>query len=602
LSTVGTAPTRVIVTAADGEMTSAADAVQRARGVVGTQLPIVAGVAAAVPADTLQRLANDPAVLAVTADRDVQLASRPSDDRGDRDDDDRRNDKGDKGTDNRKDQSDRGKDKRNDDRGDRERSGSPFVYSTGASAAWARGNQGAGIGVAVIDTGVSDVNDLSRRVVHGPDLSGEGTSIDTYGHGTVMGGLIAGNGADTPGRDAPRTGVAPKSTLVAVKVAGRDGSVDVTTVLQAMHWVAAYRQQFNVRVLNLSWGVPSTQSPSVDPINHAVERLWSLGIVVVAAAGNSGPAPGTITKPGDDPMVLTVGAYNDRLTDEDTDDLLPIWSSRGPTTDGVSKPDVVAPGRRLIATRSFGSTIEHANPSALIGSSYIRGSGTSEATALVSGLAALLIAQRPELTPDQVKYLLRATARPWPNFTVNQMGAGRVQLERALSMSATAAPVQTALSTGLGSLEASRGGLHVVSACGGVLTPVVGEIDIRCEPWNGTTWTGTTWTGTSWTGTTWTSQDWTPATWTGTTWTGGVWTGGAWQGGSAWTGTTWTGTTWTGTTWTGTTWTSTVLFGVDEAQFLTAFWGEGPPLWKYVPGEQPDLSSLEVPPLPGLGS
>ncbi|MDX6285846.1 MAG: serine protease AprX [Frankiales bacterium] len=583
LATSGAGLSRVIVTATDGTTESAADAVRRAGGVVRAHLAIVDGVAATVRANALRPLAMDSAVLAVTADRKVQLTSWPIDDR--RDNGDRNNDKGDRNNDKEK---DKGKpDKKSSDsadRGDKERSASSFVGSTGARTAWANGNQGAGVGVALIDTGVSDVNDLAGRIVHGPDLSGEGTSVDTYGHGTVMAGLIAGNGADS-GAQRPYTGVAPRANVVAVKVAGRDGSVDVTTVLQAMHWVAAYRTQFNIRVLNLSWGVPSTQSPSVDPVNHAVERLWRLGIVVVAAAGNSGPFAGSIVKPADDPMVLTVGAYNDRNDEDDTDDVLPVWSSRGPTADGVTKPDLVSPGRRLIAARSFGSTVEQANPSALIGPSYIRGSGTSEATAVASGVAALLLAQRPDLTPDEVKYLLRAAAHPLDNFSANQVGTGRLHLTRALTASAAAAPRQQPASSGTGSIEGSRGGVHVLAQCSGTTTVVTGEIDVRCEPWDSSAWVGTTWTGDSWTGTTWTSQAWTPATWTGTTWTGGEWLGGAWQGGTAWTGTTWTGTTWTGTTWTGTTWTSTLFFGVGEAQFLTAFWGDAPPWWKPVLGE-----------------
>jgi serine protease AprX len=128
-----------------------------------------------------------------------------------------------------------------------------------------------------------------------------------------------------------------------VKVAGRNGVVDVSTVLEAMHWISAYREQYGIRVLNLSWGVASTQSPSVDPINHAVQRLWSEGIVVVVAAGNSGSSAGTITKPGDDPVVLTVGAYNDQGDLEPNNDGIPQWSSRGPTAAGIAKPDLVAP-------------------------------------------------------------------------------------------------------------------------------------------------------------------------------------------------------------------------------------------------------------------
>lgn len=127
-----------------------------------------------------------------------------------------------------------------------------------------------------------------------------------------------------------------------MKVAGRNGVVDVSTVLEAMHWISAYRQQYGIRVLNLSRGVASTQSLTVDPVNHAVQRLWSEGIVVVVAAGNSGSSAGTITKPGDDPVVLTVGAYNDQGDLEPNNDGIPQWSSRGPTAAGVVKPDLVA--------------------------------------------------------------------------------------------------------------------------------------------------------------------------------------------------------------------------------------------------------------------
>src|SRR5438093_5585441 len=241
---------------------------------------------------------------------------------------------------------------------------------------------------AVIDPGISNMNDLSGRIVNGPDLSGEGTTIDTFGHGTVMAGLVGGNVADSNGG---HPGIAPKSWVVGVKVAGRNGAVDVSTMLWAMHWVASYKDQFNIRVMNLSWGVPSSQDPAVDPLDYAVERLWRLGIVVVVAAGNNGPNTGTIMKPGDDPVILTVGAYDDKQNTDPSDDSVPSWSSNGPTAQGVAKPDIVSPGRLLIATRSFGSYVEQTYPKALYAPSYIRGSGTSEASAVTSGPVALLL-------------------------------------------------------------------------------------------------------------------------------------------------------------------------------------------------------------------
>ena len=213
--------------------------------------------------------------------------------------------------------------------------------------AWAGGNHGKGVGVAVLDTGVSPMPDLAGRLVHGPDLSGEGTVVDSYGHGTVMAGLIAGNGAARRTGHGAYTGVAPGAHVVAVKVAGRNGVVDVSTMLEAMHWVSAYRDAVrHPRAQPVVGHRLHAGRRRVDPLNHAVQRLWSQGIVVVVAAGNSGPRAGTITKPGDDPVVLTVGALNDHGDTDAANDDVPGWSSRGPTASRPArKPDLVAPGR-----------------------------------------------------------------------------------------------------------------------------------------------------------------------------------------------------------------------------------------------------------------
>ncbi|HET6794260.1 MAG TPA: S8 family peptidase, partial [Acidimicrobiales bacterium] len=454
-----------------------------------------------------------------------------------------------------------------------------------------QGDYGAGVGVAVIDTGVSPVHDLSH-VVYGPDLSGDGNLVDRYGHGTVMAGIIAGDGADSAGS---YTGVAPQSTVVAVKVAGANGAVDVSTVLQGLEWVSAYAGQYGIRVLNLSWGVHSTQDPAYDPIDYAVERLWHQGIVVVTAAGNAGPGPTTIVKPGDDPDVITVGAY------DSGSGTIPAWSSRGPTAQGVAKPDLVAPGRTLVATRSFGSTVEGQNPDALVPPSYIKGSGTSQATAVTSGLVALLLAARPDLGPDQVKYLLTQHARQVPGYGPSDEGAGLAQLgPDVLRASAAGAPNQPFAATGTGSLEASRGGVHVQATCNGTPTVIQGEMDVYCDPWDGVSWTGVSWTGVSWTGVSWTGVSWTGVSWTGVSWTGvswtnaswdGVsWTGGGWDGvswtGAGWAGGSWAGVSWTGVSWTGVSWTGVSWTSADADQALgTAFWGDHPRAGRHVPGE-----------------
>jgi serine protease AprX len=567
---------RVVVSGATGSGSAAAEAVRAAGGTVHAELQIVDGVSATIDAATAGAVASAPGVRAVTLDRSVEFSSLEYSEAT---------------------------------------TASNFAKTSGATAAWAGGRYGAGVGVAVIDTGVSSMNDFAGRVVHGPDLSGEGSTIDSYGHGTVMAGVIAGSGADSATNPTGRrSGVAPKATLVAVKVAGRNGATDVSTLLHAMHWVSAYREQFNIRVLNLSWGLPSTQSPDVDPMNYAVQRLWRSGIVVVVAAGNSGPSAGTITKPGDDPLALTVGAFNDKQDVNTSNDVLPDWTSRGPTAHGLAKPDLVAPGRTLVATRSFGSAVEAENPKSLVSPSYIRGSGSSQAAAVTSGLAALLIEARPDLTPDQVKHLLRSTASPIAGAPTTGQGAGRVGLGAALTADPGPAQWQTSTATGLGSLEASRGGYHVETDCGedGTRDVIQGEIDYRCVPWDGNAWTGNAWTGNAWTGNAWTGNAWTGnawtgnawtnASWTGNAWTGGTWTGNAWTGnawtGNAWTGNAWTGNAWTGSTWTGNAWTGNAWTGnawtnseydtgeLDLSIFTTVFYGSKPKSHLRVPGEE----------------
>jgi len=570
LRTLGSTAQHVIVSGRSGAA-AAADAVRRLGGTVDKPLDIVDGVSATVPAGRLTQLAHDPAVGAVTADRQTKFEEFSYDDTT---------------------------------------VVSGFTESSGATGAWAAGNLGAGVGVAVLDTGVSDMNDFAGRVVHGPDLSGEGSVVDSYGHGTVMAGAIGGSGADSAGsRAGAYAGVAPKSTIVAVKVAGRNGVSDVSTVLQGMHWVSAYQKQFNIRVLNLSWGTASTQDPAVDPLNYAVERLWKQGIVVVVAAGNAGGAAGTITKPGDDPLVITAGAYDDKGDANTSNDSVPTWSSRGPTAQGLVKPDLVSPGRTIVTARSYGSNIEVNNPKALISPSYIKGSGTSQAAAVTSGAAALVVAAHPTWTPDQVKKVLTATASPIPGLLPTDQGAGRINVAAAIAAAPGPTTTQVSTATGLGSIEASRGGANVETVCPGRTTSTVikGEIDVRCEAWNGSSWTGSSWTGSSWTGSSWTGSSWTGSSWTGSSWTGSSWTGSSWTGGtwtgsswtgsswtgsswtgSSWTGSSWTGSSWTGSSWTGSSWTGSSWTSAGYGDFLTAFWGNHPGYGKRVAGETSD--------------
>ncbi|MDX6198675.1 MAG: serine protease AprX [Actinomycetota bacterium] len=538
LSVTGTAAQRVVVSGAHGAMAAVRAAVTRVGGTVRAPLPIIDGVSATVPADRLAELTGTPGVKAVTADRAGKLYAASWDDTT---------------------------------------SSSSYVWTSQAGNAFQAGNRGAGVSVAVLDTGVAAVNDLAGRVMAGPDLSGENANtVDSYGHGTVMAGIIAGSGVDAG--SSPRTGIAPAAKIISVKVAGASGATDVSTVLAGLSWVNAFKADYNIKVLNLSWGVPSTQSPSVDPLNYAVEQLWAGGVTVVVAAGNTG---GQILKPADDPLVITAGAFDDRGDINTDNDVVPNWSSVGPTAQGAAKPDLVAPGRTVVATRSPGSTVERDNPKALIAPSYIKGSGTSEAAAVTSGAAALLIAKNPAMTPDQVKAALTSTALPIPSLSRNSQGAGRLQIMAAMAkdVSGVASAVPTA--TGTGTLQASRGSAPSVTVkCNGVDKVLNDETTSWCSAWSSSAWTSSAWTSSAWTSSAWTSSAWTSSAWTSSAWTSSAWTS------SAWTSSAWTSAAWTSSAWTSSAWTSAVYESEDT--FLDAFWGHRPKWYQNVPGEQSD--------------
>ncbi|HVU73830.1 MAG TPA: S8 family serine peptidase [Mycobacteriales bacterium] len=466
----GTRWDSVIVTAKNGHMRDAALAVKRVQGIVGTAIPLIEGFSAKVPAGSEAALAHTASVRSVSPDGHITFDAQTFDPSA---------------------------------------TATNPVRSTKASSLWSAGGYGQGVGVAVVDTGISPSADVTGRVVYGPDLSGEGSLIDTFGHGTVMGGIIGGDGSQSASGGHPYTGLAPKSTLISVKTAGANGATDVTTVLQALNWVSAYASQYNIRVLNLSWGLNSTQSYLLDPVDYAVERLWNQGIVVVVSAGNQGPTNGTITTPGSDPMVLTVGAYDDKANSTLSDDVVSQWSSEGPTADLVSKPDIITPGRTIIATRSHASTIEQENPQALIGDGYIKGSGTSQAAAVTSGVVADLLSVRPNLTPDQVKNILKSSANPISGVSANAQGAGRLTIPAGFQYVPAGMPyTQPSLATGLGSLEADRGGVDFATTLNGVATTITGEIDTKGEAWNPVAWTGNQWTGNQWTDGNWEDAFW----------------------------------------------------------------------------------------------
>jgi serine protease AprX len=425
-------------------------------------------------------------------------------------------------------------------------------------AAWNQGFTGRGVTVALLDTGVSQVADLGNRVLARVDFTADQDGLDHFGHGTHMAGIIAGDGV-TAGD--PWTGVAPRADLVSVKVAGADGSTDVSVVIAGLQWIVAHQNDYNIQVLNLSFGTDSTQSYLVDPLDYAVEQVWRAGIAVVVAAGNRGPAAGTVNKPADDPFVISVGAIDTNNTVSRDDDQVASFSSRGPTQDGLSKPGIFAPGTTIVSNRDPGSTIDLAFPSARVGTDYFKGTGTSQAAAIVSGLAALMLQANPSLSPDQLKATLKGTQ----TGTVRMVDADNAVYWAQKPNKYGKANVAVTPSNGLGSIEASRGSLHVyadlpldglgVNDADGQLDPVRGEVDALGQPWNATGWFATGWAATGWNATGWASVAWAATGWNATGWSSSGWSGTSWNA-NGWDSSGWSATAWSGTGWCSTGWSA----------------------------------------------
>ncbi len=452
-----------------------------------------------------------------------------------------------------------------------------LTSAIGARAAWLNG-AGEGIDVALIDSGVAAVPGLDGpgKVVQGPDLSFESqddarAQQDTYGHGTHMAGIIAGHDTGTPIDPSydPATaflGVAPASHVVSVRVAGANGATDVSQVIAGISWVIehAHDPGLNIRVLNLSFGTDSTQDYTVDPLAFAAEQAWKHGIVVVTSAGNGGEHLGHLTDPAIDPFVLAVGAADNKGNAYAADDVVAGFSGRGPS-DGLGRnPDLVAPGTHVQSLLSPGSAVDQAGSAGQVGGRFQRGSGTSQAAAVVSGSVALLLSQRPGLTPDAVKWLLMNTARPlggflFPRISAVAQGRGVVNLKKALSTTAKAGLQDATPSDGTGSLDQARGSVIVTDGT----TELHGDQDIFGHAYDSAdmarqiaglrSWTGGAWNGSTWAGSTWAGSTWAGSTWAGSTWAGSTWAGSTWAG-STWAGSTWAGSTWAGSTWAASGW------------------------------------------------
>ena len=427
----------------------------------------------------------------------------------------------------------------------------------GADKMQSLGYTGKGVGVALVDTGVVNVQGLtSGNVVNGPDLSLDNPSpslrnLDGFGHGTHMAGIIAGNDGTSTGFK----GVAPGAKLVSVRTGANSGAVDVSQVIAALDWVRQHRNDngMNVRIINLSFGTDGVQAYQLDPLAAAVEHAWKAGIVVVVSGGNTGTTRSTLDNPAIDPFIIAVGADDTKSTVSATDDVIPQFSARGSAARHV---DLVAPGQSIVSLRDPGSVIDTEYPKAVVNTRFFKGSGTSQAAAVVSGAVALLLQQHPTWTPDQVKAVLMSTAVPLPQASAQDRGAGLINLVAASAALPGPSTQTWPASSGLGTLEGARGTDHV----GDNGTDLTGEQDIFGKPWVASTWAaasaaGTAWSGGVWNNSTWSGSCWCSTSWANSTWSNSTWSGDDWAN-STWSSHTWSGEGWDSHTWSGSGWVS----------------------------------------------
>ncbi len=538
-----------IVQASNTEM--AVQLVQTFGGEITSRLDIIHAVAANLSSEEVAQLREADGILAITPNGTVKSS-------GD-------------------DQSAAGNTSYKKDKG----TGAPstdYPNVVGADFVWKKGITGEGVTVAVLDTGLGgqltqltkDIKGKSGRIVGWMDVIGHSKKpIDPNGHGSHVAGIIANS---EKGDDKEWNGVAPGVDLVGVRVLDETGAGSYETVIAGLQWVLENKDRLDIKVVNLSLVAP-VQSPYwADPLDQAVTVAWANGLTVIVAAGNYGPDAMSISVPGNNPYAVTVGAFTDAYTpDEWSDDYIAPFSSTGPTLDGFVKPDVVAPGGHIVSLVPDESFLANEYPDNTLKGNYFKLAGTSMSTAVVSGIAALVIAENEDLTPDQVKYRLTISANPWVSdsfenttYSMFQQGSGRVNAPEAVF-----AKTHDSANEGMDIYADIAGSMHYEGYA--YYDETTGTYHLRdpFSDWNDgyATWDGKsgawsgkfgTWTGKSgaWSGKSgaWSGKS---GAWSGKSgaWSGksGAWSGksGAWSGKSgAWSGKSgaWSGgyTTWSG--------------------------------------------------------
>jgi serine protease AprX len=362
-----------------------------------------------------------------------------------------------------------------------------------APAAWAQGYTGAGQGIAVIDSGTTK-DDFGQRL---RDSVGANRGNDAYGHGMLVSHVAAGSSGD-----GSYVGIAPGANVISYNVDSGAGA-STSDLIAALNWVMANQSKYNIKVVNISLAETSPSSASQSLLDSVIELAQqSYGILVVTSAGNSGPNS-MLFAPANDPFALSVGATDTMGTAAPGDDGVAPWSSYGTTLDGYAKPEIVAPGRRIVSYLSPNTVLGAQAPAAnWVARNYASISGTSFSAPQVAGAAAVLFQAHPTWTPGQVKWVLTRTARPVLGSTARSLDLGAALAYSGAPPDANAglAPSAFGLSDGVSGLpQGNQGG------------------------WKHATSTQSSWTQSSWTQSSWTQSSWTQSSWTQSSWTANSW-------------------------------------------------------------------------------
>jgi serine protease AprX len=407
-----------------------------------------------------------------------------------------------------------------------------WPWATGAPVDWTSSAPDAGT-IAIVDSGIETGRvDFGNRVIGQVDLTSLAPNSpgDGYGHGTFVAGIAAGAGRNF-------AGAAPRAELLSIDVMNDQGQATVADVIKACDYILANKVKYNIKVANFSLHAVNRASVLFDPLDAAVERLWLNGVVVVTASGNYGTpgAPsGVGFAPGNDPFVITVGATDIGDSIKALDDSVAPWSAYGYTGDGFSKPEIGAPGRYMVAPVPVNSVLPKLKPENVQEPGYMRLSGTSFAAPVVAAAAAMLVAQHPTWTPDQIKGALMVTATPEPGVTGNALGVGNVNLAGARTYKKLPpnpnAGLNQFVKTALNGTRSFDSAAWQKTALANKLWNAAAWSDVA---WSDAAWSSVAWASAAWADVAWASVAWGSAAWSDVAWSDAAWADAAWADNSA---------------------------------------------------------------------